>query len=117
MGRPSAESANIQAIRAKTKERVPVVLSKEEIKSLVQQMDGIYQIMAKMLYGSGMRILECLRLRVKDLDFDRNEIHLWDTKSPKDRITFLPPTLKEPLKIYIAIENPGKPSSVQPAFL
>jgi len=52
----SLENANIQAVRAKTKERVPVVLTKEEIKSLVQQMDGIYQIIAKMLYGSGMRI-------------------------------------------------------------
>ena len=98
----SLEGQNIQAMRAKRKERVPIVLTREEVKSIILQLEGIYQLIAKILYGGGLRILECLRLRVKDIDFNRNEITLWDTKSPKDRISFLPPTVKEPLQIHLA---------------
>ncbi len=95
------KDANIQAFRAKPRERVPVVLTQDEVKLLIQQMDGVYQLIAKLLYGGGLRLLEALRLRIKDVDFDRNELHLWDTKSPKDRITFLPEPVKAHLKIHI----------------
>lgn len=85
-------------IRAKRPARVPVVLSRDEVSRLLAHMDGRPWLLASLLYGSGLRLMEALRLRVKDVDFDRGEITVRDGKGGKDRHTMLPRTLAEPLR-------------------
>ena len=77
-------------VRAKTPQRVPVVFSVSEVARLLQQLSGREWLMASLLYGTGMRLMECVRLRVKDVDFDRNEITVRQGKGGKDRRTMLP---------------------------
>jgi len=88
-------------IRAKRPRRLPVVLSRQEVKNLLAQLDGTSWLMASLLYGAGLRLLECLRLRVKDIDFDRNEIVVRHGKGGKDRVTMLPAMLREPLQKHL----------------
>jgi len=85
-------------VRAKRPRRVPVVLSRDEVQRLLALMRGQAGLIASLLYGSGMRIMECLRLRVKDVDFARNEIIVRDGKGGKDRRTVLPRALVAPLQ-------------------
>ena len=85
-------------VRAKRPRRLPSVLSRDEVQRLLAGMDGRPWLIASLLYGSGMRLMECLRLRVKDLDFDRLEITVRDGKGGKDRRTMLPRALAEPLQ-------------------
>jgi integron integrase len=80
--------------RAKKPERLPTVMSREETGRLLKAMTGIHQLMAKMLYGCGLRLMECVRLRVKDIDFDQNQLIVRDGKGMKDRTTILPEQLK-----------------------
>ena len=84
--------------RAKRPRRLPTVLAKDETHALLAQLDGRAWLLASMLYGTGMRLMECLRLRVKDLDFKRNEITVRDGKGGKDRRTVLPQSLVESLQ-------------------
>lgn len=84
--------------RAKTAKRLPVVLRKDEVMAIFAQMDGVPLLMAQLLYGSGMRLNEMLRLRVKDLDFRAQTIHVRDGKGGKDRVTMLPRNLLDPLR-------------------
>jgi integron integrase len=85
-------------VRAKRPQRMPVVLTNEEVGKLLDALDGIQWLMASLLYGTGMRLMECLRLRVKDIDFGYSQIMVRDGKGEKDRITMLPERLIEPLK-------------------
>jgi integron integrase len=85
-------------VRAKRPRRLPTVLSHEEVRRLLIAMDGRPWLIASLLYGSGMRLMECLRPRVKDIDFDRFEIIIRDGKGGKDRRTMLPRSLSEPLQ-------------------
>ena len=85
-------------VRAKRPKRVPTVLSQDEARSLLAHMEGRPQLLASLLYGTGMRLMECLRLRVKDVDFARNEITIRSGKGAKDRHTVLPKSLVEPLQ-------------------
>lgn len=85
-------------VRAKRPRRLPVVLSQAEVRRLLAEMDGRSWLLASLLYGTGMRLMECLRLRVKDVDFARNEITVRDGKGGKDRRTMLPRSLVEPLQ-------------------
>lgn len=80
-------------VRAKKPQRLPVVLSKNEVGKILARMDGTYALMAQLLYGTGMRLMECCRLRVKDIDFERREILIRDGKGAKDRVTMLPESL------------------------
>lgn len=97
---------NIQALRAKRKDHMPVVLTKEEVKQVVFYMNGVYKLMLSLMYGCGLRMNELLRLRVKDIDFGFDNVYVWDTKSQKDRILPLPQSLKDDLKIQIdAVEK------------
>ena len=86
---------------AKAPRRLPVVLSRAEVAALLARLDGTSALVCRMLYGTGLRIMECLRLRVKDVDFERCEILVRDGKGFKDRVTMLPsslvPTLREQL--------------------
>jgi integron integrase len=88
-------------IRAKTMKRLPVVLNKDEVHKLLNQLEGKYKLMAGLLYGAGLRLLECLRLRDKDIDFHFNQITIHDAKGHKDRITILPSTFKDALQLQI----------------
>ena len=91
----------IDSVRAKPSQHLPEVLTKDEARQVIAQMSGIYQLQAKLLYGSGLRLLECLRLRVKDLDFERRAIIVRDTKGNEDRVTMLPDSVIEPLKEHL----------------
>lgn len=82
-----------EVVRAKRPQRVPTVLSQTEVRALLTQMDGRMALLAKLLYGTGMRLMEGVRLRVKDLDFARNEITVREGKGGKDRRTVLPASL------------------------
>lgn len=89
-------------VRAKRPHRIPVVLSQGEVMNLLQLMRGTTWLMASLLYGSGLRLMECARLRVKDLDLERREIRVRDGKGRKDRITLLPSKLVSPLNAQLA---------------
>ncbi|MGA2282034.1 MAG: integron integrase [Verrucomicrobiota bacterium] len=80
--------------QAKRSRRVPVVLSQCEVRGLLQQLSGTQQLIGQILYGTGLRLMECLRLRIKDVDFERNQIVVHGGKGDKDRVTMLPDKLK-----------------------
>ena len=88
-------------VRAKRARKLPVVLSRSEVQRLLAQLEGRSWLMASLLYGAGLRLLEVLRLRVKDVDFDRGEITVRDGKGAKDRRTVLPLALVQPLKAEV----------------
>lgn len=81
--------------------KVPVVLSQMETTRLLEAMEGTPGLIARLLYGTGLRLLEGLRLRVKDVDFGRNQIIVHDGKGFKDRVTVLPESLREPLTVHL----------------
>jgi integron integrase len=85
---------DINAIRSKKPVRLPTVLTKDEVLALIQAMTGTHQLMAKILYGSGLRSIECIRLRVQDIQHNMNQILVRDGKGKKDRITILPDDIK-----------------------
>lgn len=84
--------------QAKVPKRLPVVMTQNEVKAVLARMDGTVWLICSLLYGSGLRIMECLRLRVKDVDFERCEVLVREGKGFKDRITMLPTSLVQPLK-------------------
>jgi integron integrase len=88
--------------RARRPKRLPVVLSREEVRCLLDQLRGPYRVVASLLYGSGLRLLEALRLRIKDLDLSTRSIVVRDGKGFKDRMTVLPNSLIAPLRIRVA---------------
>jgi len=88
-------------VRAKSPQRLPVVLTKEEVKKVIDHMNGLPRLMAFLLYGGGLRLMECCHLRVKDIDFSRNEIVVRAGKGDKDRHTMLPIAIKESLRRHI----------------
>lgn len=83
---------------AKVPQRLPVVLTAREVRSLLHELNGTTGLLASLLYGTGMRLMEGLRLRVKDIDFERREIVIREGKGSKDRVTVLPENLIEPLQ-------------------
>ena len=87
---------------AKTPKRLPVVLTEDEVKRVLGQMEGTLWLMFSLLYGTGMRLMECVRLRVKDVEFSRREIIVREGKGFKDRVTMLPQILLEPLQQHLA---------------
>ena len=88
-------------VRAKQPHRVPVVLTQDEVTAVLRHLSGTTWIMATLLYGAGLRLLECLRLRVKDVDFTYNQIVVRDGKGRKDRVTMLPQKVKAPLQRHL----------------
>jgi integron integrase len=90
-----------EVARAKRPIRVPLVLTPEEVQAVLRRMRGTPRLMAQLLYGAGLRLLECCRLRVKDLDFARGEITVRDGKGRKDRVTVLPDRLDEALQTHL----------------
>jgi integron integrase len=94
-------SDSIDSIRAKRPKRVPTVMSPEEVTRVINAMDGTCQLMARLLYGTGLRLMELLRLRLKDVDFARKEIVVRDGKGGKDRFTVLPQSAKPALMQHL----------------
>lgn len=91
----------IAPIRSKKPKRLPTVLAQKEVVALLKQMEGTHQLMAKILYGSGLRLMEVVRLRVQDLDFEQGLIIVRNGKGNKDRATLLPEPLHMPLKRHL----------------
>jgi integron integrase len=87
--------------RAKRPARLPVVLTRDEVHKIFAHLHGTYRIMASLLYGSGLRLMECVRLRVKDVDFGYARITVRDGKGAKDRVTMLPVHLAKPLERHL----------------
>jgi len=87
--------------RARKPKRLPVVLTRDETKRILAALDGTNRLIAGLLYGSGLRLMECLRLRIKDVDFTYKQITVRDGKGEKDRVTMLPAKLKQPLMRHI----------------
>jgi integron integrase len=87
--------------RAKRRERLPVVLTRSEVRALIEQLRGTKRVMALLLYGGGLRLSECLSLRVKDIDFEMREIVVRGGKGNKDRVTMLPASVEEGLRAQL----------------
>ena len=90
-----------QSVQARRPKQLPTVLSKTEVERVLRQMSGETLLMAQLLYGSGLRLMECLRLRVKDVDFEQHRIMVRDPKGMHDRATMLPETLKLSLQAQL----------------
>lgn len=96
LGRPLGDLGEI--VRAKRPKRLPVVLTRAEVKATLGHLQGTHHLVSSLLYGSGLRLLEGLRLRVKDVEFTHSQIIVRDGKGQKDRVTVLPESLAKPLK-------------------
>src|SRR5262245_62807793 len=88
-------------VRAKRPERLPVVLTRDEVRALLERLSGPTWLMACLLYGAGLRVLECCRLRIQDVDLGRNQIVVRGGKGDKDRTTMLPAVVKAELVRYL----------------
>lgn len=88
-------------LRASRPRKVPVVLSRAEVRRLLGALEGTPQLMARLLYGTGLRLMELLRLRIKDVDFDRNQIVVQAGKGAKDRVTMLPESIRAELEAHL----------------
>ena len=90
-----------EIVRAKKPVRLPTVLTPNEVQRLLAELDGVYWLIASLLYGSGLRLLECLRLRVKDIDLAHRQILVRSGKGNKDRITILPDAVLPALRAHL----------------
>ncbi len=90
---------NIQALRAQERKHIPVVLTKDEVQKVLQNLNGIYKLMVTLMYGCGLRMSELLNICLKDVDFGFNKLYIWDSKSLKDRTVPLPMKLKDELLV------------------
>jgi Site-specific recombinase XerD len=89
-------------VQAKRPRRLPVVLTRTDVRALLDRLDGTQWLMASLLYGAGMRLMECVRLRVQEVDFDYRQIVLRNAKGAKDRVVPLPESLIAPLRNHLA---------------
>lgn len=107
--------------RAKKPTRLPVVLTDAEVRAVLAQLDGVHHLIASLLYGSGLRLMEAMRLRVKDVDFERLEITVRDGKGGKDRRTVMPRSLSQPLRSQLGrvriIHGQDIQNNVGPVYL
>lgn len=107
--------------RAKKPTRLPVVLTEDEVRAVLAQLDGVHHLIASLLYGSGLRLMEAMRLRVKDVDFERLEVTVRDGKGGKDRRTMLSKTLIDPLRYQFekirSIHEQDLVNSLAPVYL
>ncbi|MFZ0453582.1 MAG: integron integrase [Ignavibacteriaceae bacterium] len=98
--------SKIDLVWAKKDKRLPTVFTRNEIKAILDQLNGVNLIIANLLYGAGLRLMECIRLRVKDIEFEYSQIIVRNGKGRKDRVTLLPETLKEKLEQHLKkVEN------------
>ena len=95
------DETGLTFVRPQKGKRVPTILSKDEARLIISKMTGPYQLLAKIMYGGGLRIMESLRLRVKDIDFENHQILVYDGKGGDDRVTILPDSLVAPLRQHL----------------
>ena len=95
------DETEINFIRPKKGKRVPTVLSKDEAHAIIANLTGPYKLMVQIMYGGGLRLMECLRLRVKDIDFENHQILVYDGKGGDDRVTMLPDSIIAPLREHL----------------
>jgi len=95
------DESSLAEVRPQKPKTVPIVLSKEEVKSVITNMTGVYKIVAQVMYGGGLRVMETMRLRVKDIDFANHQVIVRDGKGDNDRATILPDSAVEPLKTHL----------------
>ena len=114
LGRELEWLDNVQ--RAKRPARVPVVLTEAEVRALLGQLQGRHFLMASLLYGAGLRLMECVRLRVKDIDFGYAQITVRDGKGNKDRVTMLPGALREKLEEHLGRVQPLHQKDLKEGF-
>lgn len=88
-------------VRSKRERRLPTVLTQDEIKRLMEQLEGVVKLMAQVIYGGGLRVSECIRLRIQDIDFEKNTIMIRAAKGDKDRVTLLPEIVKDELRRHL----------------
>ena len=100
VGRPFGDLGEFQ--RSKRPRKLPVILAREEVRRLLDAVEAPYRLPAALLYGGGLRLMEALRLRVKDIDLDRRQISVRDGKGQKDRVTVLPDRWRERLAAHLA---------------
>jgi len=93
----------VDAVRAKRSKYLPTVLTKEEVLAIINNLSGVYQLIVKLLYGTGLRQTECLQLRVKDLDFAQKQLIVRDAKGMESRVTMLPTSLREELEFHLQV--------------
>lgn len=91
----------IESVRAKRSRYLPTVLTQEEVIVVIRQMSGVYQLVVKLLYGSGLRLTEALQLRVKDVDFAQQQLVLRDTKGGESRVSMLPASVIDALQVHL----------------
>jgi integron integrase len=107
--------------QAKVPQRLPVVLTRSEVDAILIRLRGDHRLVGRLLYGCGMRIMECLRLRVKDIDFERKEILIRDGKGFKDRVTMLPSSVAASLQEHLtwvqALFSQDVAAGVGPVYL
>ncbi len=92
---------NIQALRAQERKRIPVVLTKDEVKVVIENMKGIYKLITMLMYGCGLRMNEVIKLRVKDIDLGFDKVYIWDSKSLQDRVVPLPLKIKKKIEVQL----------------
>ena len=97
----SLKNQNIQALRAQERKHIPVVLTIDEVKRIIANLTGIYQLMVKLMYGCGLRMSEVQNMRIKDIDFGFEKVYIWDSKSLKDRTIPLPQSIKTELQLQV----------------
>jgi len=106
---------------AKAPKRLPVVLTRAEVQAVLGRLAGTHRLIGNLLYGTGLRIMECLRLRVQDVDFEGNEIMVRDGKGAKDRVTMLPDAVAAPLRAHLervrALHERDRAAGVGPVYL
>jgi integron integrase len=92
---------DIQALRAQERKHIPVVLTKDEVQNVLQNLSGMYKLVVTLMYGCGLRMSEVLNIRLKDVDFGFAKLYIWDSKSLKDRTLPLPLKLKDELMVQV----------------
>ncbi len=107
---------NIQALRAQERKHIPVVLTREEVGRVIDELGGIYQLIVLMMYGCGLRMNEALNLRIKDIDFGFDKVYIWDSKSLKDRTVPLPLKLKKRLEVQVSMVESMHKSDLENGF-
>jgi integron integrase len=99
LGKPIGDLKEV--IRARKPQRLPVVLTRDEVKRVLEALNGSTKLMACILYGGGLRLMECLQLRVQDIDFEKKEIHVRNGKGMRDRKTMLPENIIAALRVHL----------------
>lgn len=92
---------HVEFLRSKKPKRMPDVLTQDEVRKILGRLRGVYYIIGRLLYGSGMRLMECMRLRVKDVNFEMKTVMIRDPKNDRDRVTVLPSSVIDPLQTHL----------------